>query len=147
MNTIEKDELYDNLRQFLKAKGVELQEGSYAQTIQKSCRILADVINMGQTGIERAKSGIDRKLDQVRQCIHDKTAPRPPKSSAMAGAAATAASTGTAETAEPAGAAVPKAAEAGAKANGTARKNRAPKSKSTAKAKASGKSAAKKKNG
>jgi hypothetical protein len=44
MNTIEKDELYDNLRQFLKDKGVELQEGSYAQTIQKSCRILADVL-------------------------------------------------------------------------------------------------------
>lgn len=84
MNTIEKDELYDNLRQFLKAKGVELAEGSYAQTIQKSCRILADVINMGQTGLERAKTGLDRKLDQVRQCIHDKTAPKPPKMTSAA---------------------------------------------------------------
>jgi len=84
MSTIEKDELFDNLRQFLKGKGVELAEGSYTQTIQKSCRILADVINMGQSGIERAKTGIDKKLDQVRQCIHEKTAPKPPKTTSDA---------------------------------------------------------------
>lgn len=79
MKQIEKDELFDNLRSFLRSKGIDLTEGSYSQTVQKSCRILADVINMGQQGIERAKSGINQKLDQVRQCIHEKTAPKPPR--------------------------------------------------------------------
>ncbi len=79
MKTIEKDELFENVRQFLKGKGIELAEGSYAQTIQKSCRILADVVNLGQQGLDRAKSGIDRKLDQVREVIHRKTAPKPPR--------------------------------------------------------------------
>lgn len=109
MNTIEKDELYDNLRQFLKAKGVELAEGSYSQTIQKSCRILADVINMGQTGLERAKTGIDRKLDQVRQCIHDKTAPKPPKMTSAARAEKASAASTTAESGVSASAASPSA--------------------------------------
>src|SRR5262249_21769837 len=81
MKPIEKDELYENLSQFLAAKGISLKEGSYSQTIQKSCRILADVINLGQQGIERAKNGIDQKLDQVRQIIHKKTPPKPPMGS------------------------------------------------------------------
>lgn len=79
MKQIEKDELFENLRGFLRAKGIDLTEGSYSQTVQKSCRILADVINMGQQGIERAKTGINQKLDQVRQCLHEKTAPKPPR--------------------------------------------------------------------
>ncbi len=79
MKTIEKDDLFQNVRQFLGTKGIQLGEGSYTQTIQKSCRILADVINLGQQGIERAKGGIDKKLDLVRQAIHEKTAPKPPK--------------------------------------------------------------------
>jgi hypothetical protein len=79
MKTIEKDDLFQNVRLFLGTKGIQLGEGSYTQTIQKSCRILADVINLGQQGIERAKGGIDKKLDQVRQAIHEKTAPKPPK--------------------------------------------------------------------
>lgn len=79
MKTIEKEDLFQNVRQFLGTKGIQLGEGSYTQTIQKSCRILADVINLGQQGIERAKGGIDKKLDQVRQAIHEKTAPKPPK--------------------------------------------------------------------
>jgi hypothetical protein len=79
MKQIEKDELFENLRGFLRSKGINLTEGSYSQTVQKSCRILADVINMGQQGIERAKTGINQKLDQVRECIHHKTAPKPPR--------------------------------------------------------------------
>lgn len=77
MKRIEKDELYDNLAQFLHQKGVQLTEGSYVQTLQKSCRMLADIINLGQQGLERAKTGIDTKLEQVRQVIHEKTAPKP----------------------------------------------------------------------
>jgi hypothetical protein len=76
MKRIEKDELYENLAQFLQQKGVKLTEGSYAQTLHKSCRMLADIINLSQQGLERAKTGIDTKLEQVREVIHQKTAPK-----------------------------------------------------------------------
>jgi hypothetical protein len=75
MKTLEKDELYQNLQGFLKAKGVELSAGSYAQKIQKSCGLLSDAINTSQQGLARAKVEIDKKLDQLRQVIHEKTAP------------------------------------------------------------------------
>ena len=80
MNPIQKDELYENISQFLKAKGIELKEGSYTKGIHAGCSLLADAINLSQTGIERAKTGIENKLDQVRQVIHQKTAPEPPAS-------------------------------------------------------------------
>jgi hypothetical protein len=75
MKTLSKDELYQNLQGFLKAKGVELSEGSYARKIQKSCNLLSEAINTSQKGLARAKVEIDKKLDQVRQVIHEKTAP------------------------------------------------------------------------
>jgi len=75
MKTLEKDELYQNLQGFLKAKGVELSAGSYAHKIQKSCGLLSDAINTSQQGLARAKVEIDKKLDQLRQVIHEKTAP------------------------------------------------------------------------
>jgi hypothetical protein len=78
MKPIEKDELFNHVSQFLKNKGIEFKEGSYAQGIQKSCGILTDAINLGQQGIRQAKAGIDKKLDQMRQVIHEKTAPKPP---------------------------------------------------------------------
>jgi hypothetical protein len=39
--------------------------------------LLADAINLSQVGLSRAKVQVDRKLDQMRQVIHEKTAPRP----------------------------------------------------------------------
>ncbi|HTL15871.1 MAG TPA: hypothetical protein VL793_01470 [Patescibacteria group bacterium] len=75
MKTLQKDELFENLQGFLKAKGVDIKEGSYAQKLQRSCSLLSDAINAGQEGLTRAKAGIDRKLDQLRQVIHEKTAP------------------------------------------------------------------------
>jgi hypothetical protein len=75
MKTLDKDELYQNLQGFLKTKGIELKEGSYAQGIQKSCTLLAEAINASQKGLSKAKVGIDKKLDQMRQVIHEKTAP------------------------------------------------------------------------
>lgn len=77
MNPIQKDELYENISQFLKTKGIELKEGSYTKGIHAGCSLLADAINLSQTGIERAKTGLEKKLDQVRQVIHEKTAPKP----------------------------------------------------------------------
>lgn len=76
MKPLNEDELYENLRGFLKGKGIELQEGSYARGIQKSCSLLSDAINLGQQGLDRAKTEIDKKLDQMRQVIHEKTAPK-----------------------------------------------------------------------
>jgi hypothetical protein len=80
MNPIQKDELYDNISQFLKNKGIDLKEGSYTKGIHAGCSLLADAINLSQTGLERAKTGIEKKFDKVRQVIHEKTAPKPPVS-------------------------------------------------------------------
>jgi hypothetical protein len=76
MKPIQKDELYDHVRQFLKAKGIEMQDGSYPRGIQKGCSILADAIILSQKGISTAKAEIDKNLDRMRQVIHEKTAPR-----------------------------------------------------------------------
>ena len=85
MNPIRKDELYENISQFLKGKGIELKEGSYTKGVHAGCSLLADAINLSQTGLDRAKvglektkEGIEKKLDQVRQVIHEKTAPAKP---------------------------------------------------------------------
>ena len=75
MKPIQKNELYEHVSGFLKAKGVSLTEGSYAGGIQKGCSLLTDAINLSQKGIKRAKSEIDDKLDRMRQVIHEKTAP------------------------------------------------------------------------
>jgi len=76
MKPDKKDELYQNLSGFLKTTGIELKKGSYTDGIHKSCGLLADAINLGQQGFERAKVGIDHKLEQMRQVIHEKTAPK-----------------------------------------------------------------------
>ncbi len=77
MKPINKDELYEHLNRFLQAKGIELKEGSYAKGIQKGFSLLTDAINLSQKGIQRAKAGIDKKVDQMRQVIHEHTAPKP----------------------------------------------------------------------
>jgi len=87
MKTIEKAELYEHLSKFLQTKGIELKEGSYTKGIHAGCSLLADAINLSQTGLERAKSGLDKKLDQVRQVIHEKTAPKSNSDPAPASAA------------------------------------------------------------
>src|SRR5581483_10811624 len=81
MKPIAKDELYEHLNQFLKARGIELKEGSYSKQIQRGCTLLADTINLSQEGIERAKVGIERNLDRMRQVIHERTAPKAKASS------------------------------------------------------------------
>ena len=74
MKTIRKDELYENLNQFLKSKGIELTEGSYTKGVHAGCSMLADAINLSQAGLERAKNELEKRFDQVRQVIHEKTA-------------------------------------------------------------------------
>ena len=76
MNKIDKDELFRHLSGFLKAKGVELQDGPYTQQVQKGCGILADTVNLSQQAFDRAKTEMERQLDHMRQIIHQSTAPR-----------------------------------------------------------------------
>jgi hypothetical protein len=77
MKPIQKDEIYEHISQFLKAKGIEMKDGSYPRGIQAGCSLLADAINLSQKGIKRAKTEIDKNVERVRQVIHEKTAPKP----------------------------------------------------------------------
>ena len=61
---------------FLHGKGIELKPGSYTKSIQNSCSILTDAINLGQHGLHRARTKLDTTLDRVRQVVHEKTAPK-----------------------------------------------------------------------
>src|SRR5215469_9563643 len=85
MNQINKDEIFGNLRNFLKSKGIELQEGSYADGIRKSCDMLADTVNLSQRGFENAKNAMGKGLDHLRQTIHECTAPKSQASAKPAG--------------------------------------------------------------
>jgi len=76
MSDIKKEEMFGNLKNFLKSKGIEIQEGSYANGIRKGCDILTDTVNMSQRAFDRAKVAVDKGLDQVRQTVHEKTAPK-----------------------------------------------------------------------
>lgn len=78
MQTIKKDELFRNLGGFLKSKGIELNEGSYTTRIQQGCNLLADAINATQKTVSKTKVKVDHALDQLRQTIHESTAPPPP---------------------------------------------------------------------
>jgi hypothetical protein len=76
MKPIQKDELYAHLTQFLKAKGVEMKDGSYPRGIQAGCSLLADAINLSQKGIKQAQAEINKNLERMREVIHEKTAPK-----------------------------------------------------------------------
>lgn len=78
MKEIDKEEMFSNLKGFLKSKGIDLQEGSYSEGIRKGCDLLTDTVNLSQRAFDRAKDAMDKGLDQVRQTIHEKTAPKPP---------------------------------------------------------------------
>ena len=78
MKPIEQNEIYDHLSQFLKGKGIDMQEGTYTRRLQKGCSLLTDAVNLTQQGMARAKTEIDKRLEQMRQVIHEKTAPKPP---------------------------------------------------------------------
>jgi hypothetical protein len=81
MKTIKKDELFENFTEFLNAKGVELKDGDYARRINRACDLLTDTINGTQSAVKRARVEVDKKLTQLRQTIHEATAPRSAASS------------------------------------------------------------------
>ena len=77
MKTIKKDELFSNLGDFLKSKGIELNDGSYTSRIKQGCNLLADAINATQKTVSKTKVKVDHALGQLRQTIHESTAPPP----------------------------------------------------------------------
>jgi len=79
MKPIKKDELFESLGDFLKLKGVELKDGDYAKRIRQGCNLLTDAINGTQKTVKHARVEVDKKLDQLRQTIHEATAPKPPR--------------------------------------------------------------------
>jgi hypothetical protein len=76
MNTIKQDELYEHLSGFLKSRGVVFQDGAYTQRVRRGCALLTEAINLTQRTVQKAKVEVDAKLEQMRQVIHEKTAPR-----------------------------------------------------------------------
>lgn len=78
MNKIDKDEVFRHLSDFWKSKGIELQEGSCTQGIKKGCELLAETVNLSQQALERARTEMEKHLEQMRQVIHEQTAPRTP---------------------------------------------------------------------
>ncbi len=78
MNKIDKDELFRHVSEFWKAKGIELQPGTYTQRIKKGCELLANTVNLGHEAFVRAKVKMEKHLEQMRQVIHEKTAPKSP---------------------------------------------------------------------
>ncbi len=82
MKKIEKEEMFGNLKDYLKSKGVELQEGSYTERLRKVSGFLTDSINLSQDTFGRAKAAVDKHLDKLRQTIHEQTAPKTPRPAA-----------------------------------------------------------------
>jgi len=78
MKKIKKDELFSHLGDFLKSKGIELNEGSYTERIKQGCNLLGDSINATQETVSKAKVKVDAALDDLRQTIHERTAPPTP---------------------------------------------------------------------
>jgi len=89
MKTIKRDELFQSLNDFLKVKGIELKEGVYSQRINRACNLLTDAINCTQKTVKHARVKMDKKLEKLRQSIHEATAPKPPPAASKAKKAAT----------------------------------------------------------
>jgi len=88
MSDIKKEEMFGNLKSFLKTKGIEIQEGSYANGIRRGCDILTDTVNMSQRAYDRAKVAVDQGLNKARQTVHEYTAPKARPGSAKSAASA-----------------------------------------------------------
>jgi hypothetical protein len=76
MKKIKTGELFRHLGGFLSSKGIELKDGAYAKRIEQGCQVLTNAINVSQAGLEKAKLETGKKLDRVRQVIHEKTSPK-----------------------------------------------------------------------
>lgn len=81
MKQIKREEVFGSFKDFLKSKGIELQEGPYAHRIQQGCDLLTDSVNLSQRALTKTKTAVEGSLEQLRQVIHEKTAPKAPAAS------------------------------------------------------------------
>ena len=84
MKTIDQDELFRNITQFLQRKGVELKEGSYSRRLQQCCGLLADVVNTTNKTVARACAEVDQKLKDIRETVRRPSGRKPPPQPAPA---------------------------------------------------------------
>ncbi len=80
MKQIKSGELFRSVRAFLKSKGIEVQDGSYAHGIRQGCEVLTNSINVSQRTLQRAKAAVGTGLNRIRETIHEKSAPGAAKS-------------------------------------------------------------------
>jgi len=118
MSEIKKEEMFGNLKSFLKSKGIDIQEGSYANGIRRGCDILTDTVNMSQRAFDRAKVAVDEGLDKARQTVHEYTAPKSGKQSAASGSSSCSHARAKPQAKRAASAKVKKAASANSKKRG-----------------------------
>lgn len=77
MKKLGKDDLYQHIDQFLKDKGIDIQDAKpFGRSLQKGCQALTDMINGAQAAVEKSRNRMDRGIDKMREIIHKKTAPR-----------------------------------------------------------------------
>jgi hypothetical protein len=76
MKTIKKDELFRNLGDFLKSKGIELNDGNYTARVRQGCNLLSEAINATQKTVRTAKAQVDDTLEKLRRSVHEATAPK-----------------------------------------------------------------------
>ena len=77
MKKLGKDDLYQHIDQFLKEKGIEIQDAKpFGRSLQKGCQALTDTINSAQAALEKARNRMDGGIDKMRDIVHKKTAPR-----------------------------------------------------------------------
>lgn len=77
MKKLGKDDLYQHIDQFLKDKGIDIQDAKpFGRSLQKGCQALTDMINGAQAAAEKARNRMDSGIDKMREIIHKKTAPR-----------------------------------------------------------------------
>ena len=77
MKKLGKDDLYQHIDQFLKDKGIDIQDAKpFGRSLQKGCQALTDTINGAQAAMEKARNRMDSGIDKMREIIHKKTASR-----------------------------------------------------------------------
>ena len=76
MKKIKRNELFRSVSAFLAERGIELKDGSLTGRIRKGCELLTEAVNLAQGGLAKARAEVGAKVDQIRQVVHEKTAPQ-----------------------------------------------------------------------
>lgn len=75
MKTLKKGELFRSVKKHLEANGVILEKGEASDKLRAGCALLTAVATKGQSSFQTAKNAVTEQIDNLRQTIHDKTAP------------------------------------------------------------------------